>query len=143
MSSKWTFLSLILPSNRFWNMASPSGRTLSTKDGIGHIDSAIIARPGQRSETTTAPLAEPTARLLDISTFATYIIAFNCCVIQHTCRAGHIKGSVVECMKVQVVCTSTHSTLVIIVVIAYSSQATFHFVIIRVLATLRVQWLNA
>ena len=70
-------------------MTSPSGRTLATEDGIGHIDSAIIARPGQRSETTTAPLAEPTARLLDIRTFATHIIAFNCCVIQLTCSADH------------------------------------------------------
>ena len=71
----------------------------------------------------TTPLAEPTTQLLDIR-------SLNCCVILLACSAGHIKGSVVECIKLQAVCKSDHSTVVIVVAIASCLQATFHFVIV-------------
>ena len=78
----------------------------------------------------TTPLAKPTTQLLGIRTLTAHAITINCCVILLLCSAGHIKGSVVECIKLQAVCKSDHSTVVIVVAIASCLQATFHFVIV-------------
>ena len=78
----------------------------------------------------TTPLAEPTTQLLGIRTLVAHAITCNCCVILLLCSAGHIEGSVVECIKLQAVCKSDHSTVVIVVAIASCLQATFHFVIV-------------